>query len=402
MPTFVYEARERTGRRTKGKIESSSKALAIVQLKKEGLIVASIEEEKKTILDMEIHLTRPVKFQHIVIFLRQFATLIRAGISIVEAIRILSMQSESKMLRRILGEVEGELRKGIQLSEACAKHKKVFEPLFVSMIRAGEASGQMEVVLDRLAAYYERSHYTREKIKSAMTYPITILILALGVLVYLLTSIVPVFVGMFASFGAELPPITKLVMALSQSVTETWYLYLIGLTVTIVIIRFVVNTSYGRFCVDYAKLKVPVFGKMMQKGVMARMSRTLSTLFSSSVPILQALAIVEDVVGNRVISQAIAQARENLKQGRPLSEPLKKSWVFPPLVSQMIAVGEETGSLDGMLEKVADFYEAEVERTVDQMKSLIEPVMIVFLAVIVGTIVMAIMVPMFDIFGKVK
>jgi len=402
MPTFVYEAKERTGRRTKGKIDSSSKALAIAQLKKEGLIVSSIAEEKKSILDMEIHLMRPVKFQHIVIFLRQFATLLRAGVPIVDAIHIISLQSESKVFRKILAEVEEDIRKGIQLSEACAKHKKVFEPLFLSMIRAGEASGQMEIVLDRLAAFYEKTHYTREKIKSAMTYPAAIMILATGVTVYLLTSIVPTFVGMFLGLGAELPKITKAVIALSNSLTETWYLYIIFIVVTILSCKLIVNTSYGRFYADYAKLKVPIFGKLMQKGAIARMSRTLATLFASSVPILQALTIVEDIVGNKVIGRAIFESKESLRQGRPLSEPLKKTWVFPPLVAQMIAVGEETGSLDGMLEKIADFYEAEVEAMVDRMKALIEPIMIVFLASVIGTIVMAIMVPMFEIFSRVK
>jgi type IV pilus assembly protein PilC len=401
MPTFLYEARERSGKLNKGKIDASSKGFAIALLKKEGLIVSSIKEEKKTVLDMEIQIGRPVKFQHIVIFLRQFATLIRAGVTIVESIRILSMQSESKHLRKILVEIEGELRQGIPLSEACARHKKVFEPLFLSMVRAGEASGQMELVLDRLAMFYEKSHYTREKIKSAMTYPITILILAVGVTIYLLTNIVPTFVGMFAGFGAELPAITKFVMALSDSLINTWYLYLLGFIATFVAYKIFVNTPYGRYYVDYAKIRMPIFGKLIQKGSIARMSRTLSTLFSSSVPILQALTIVEDVVGNKVIGEAIRKSQENLRQGRPLSEPLKKSWVFPPLVSQMIAVGEETGLLEGMLEKVADFYEKEVEAMVDSMKSLIEPIMIVFLAGIVGTIVMSIMIPMFDIFSKV-
>ncbi len=401
MPTFVYEAKVRDGKRKKGRIESSSKPMAVAELKRQGVIVLSIEQETKGFLQKEIYIGKPVKNQDFVVFLRQLATLIRAGIGIVDSIRILAQQTESKALRKILTEVEADLRKGVQLSESCSKYPKVFEPLYLSMIRAGEASGNMELVLDRLATFYEKSYYTKEKIKSAMTYPITIGILAIIVTAYLLTNIVPTFVGMFASFHAELPKITKIVMALSKSLTETWYLYFLALIVITIGFRIIVNTTSGRFLVDYAKLKLPIFGKLLQKGSLARMSRTLSTLFSSSVPILQALAIVEDVVGNQVISKAINESKQSLKEGRPLSEPLKKAWVFPPLVSRMIAVGEETGSLDLMLEKIADFYEAEVDNSVDKMKSLIEPIMIVFLATIVGTIVLSIMVPMFEIFSKV-
>ncbi|MGC5326606.1 type II secretion system F family protein [Brevibacillus sp. SYSU BS000544] len=401
MPTFIYEAKERDGKRKRGKIESSSKPMAVAELKRQGIIVMTIEQEVKGFLQTEIHFGKPVKNQDFVVFLRQLATLIRAGIGIVDSIHILAQQSESKALRKILNEVEADLRKGVQLSESCSKFPKVFEPLYLSMVRAGEASGNMELVLDRLATFYEKSYYTVEKVKSAMTYPITISILAIAVTSYLLTSIVPTFVGMFASFDAELPKITQVVMALSNSLINTWYLYLVGIIVLYISFRVFVNTSSGRFLVDYAKLKMPIFGKLLQKGALARMTRTLSTLFSSSVPILQALSIVEDVVGNKVIGKAINESKLSLRDGRPLSEPMKKSWVFPPLVSSMIAIGEETGSLDLMLEKIADFYEAEVDNAVDKLKSLIEPIMIVLLSVIVGTIVLSIMIPMFEIFNNV-
>ena len=401
MPTFIYEARDRAGKRKRGKVEAGSKPAAIVELKRQGLALLAIEQESKSLLQKEIDIGRPVKSQDFIVFLRQLATLIKAGIGIVDSIHILSQQSESKVLRRILLEVEADIRKGGQLSEAFSKHPKVFEAMFLSMIRAGEASGSLEIVLDRLAAYYEKSHYTRERIKSALMYPLTVGILSVAVTMYLLMNIVPTFVSMFASFHAELPAMTRMVMTASQSLVSSWYLYLISIFVLIFISKFIVNTPYGRYLADYAKLKMPIFGKLLQKGALARMSRTLSTLFSSSVPILQALTIVEDVVGNKIISQAVHESKTSLREGQPLSEPLKRAWVIPPLVSRMIAIGEETGSLDQMLEKVADFYEAEVDNAVDKIKTLIEPLMIVMLAAIVGTIVLAIMIPMFEIFGKI-
>ncbi len=402
MPFFHYVARERTGKKIRGKIESPTQVAAIAELKKQGILVLSIKQEVKGLLDMEIQFGRPVKNRDFVIFLRQFATLIRSGIGIVDSIHILSQQSESKKLRKYLADVEMDLQQGIQFSEACAKFPKVFEPMFLSMVRAGEASGNMELVLERLATFYEKSYYTKEKIKSAMAYPITVGLLTVGVTAFLLAFIVPSFVGMFSGMGAELPAITQMVMEFSNSVTETWYLYILGLLSLLLILRVTVNTPYGRFYLDYVTLKLPIFGKLLQKGALARMSRTLATLFSSSVPVLQSLTIVEGVVGNKVIANALIESKEGLSQGKRLSEPFKKTWVIPPMVSHMIAVGEETGSLDAMLDKVADFYEREVDNSVDKLKSLIEPIMIVLLAGIVGTIVLAIMVPMLEIFGRVK
>lgn len=402
MPTFQYEGRERTGKKVRGKIEANTRNSAIMELKQQGVLVLNMQEQIKGVLDRNIEFTRPVKGRDIVIFLRQFATLIRAGIGIVESVHILAAQTESKKLRKYLVDIEVDLQQGTQLSEACAKFPKVFEPLFISMVRAGEASGNMELVLDRLATFYEKSYYTKEKIKSAMAYPVTVGLMSVTVTVFLLVSIVPTFVDMFAGFQAELPAITKAVMGFSNSLVEVWYLYFLGLLALFIGFRIFVNTSYGRYYTDYGMLKLPIFGKLLQKGAVARMTRTLATLFASSVPILQSLNIVEGVVGNQLISKSIGEAKESLRQGRPLSEPFKKSWVIPPMVSHMIAVGEETGSLDSMLDKVADFYEKEVENSVDKIKSLIEPIMIVCLSGIVGAIVLSIMVPMFEIFSQVK
>jgi type IV pilus assembly protein PilC len=402
MATFAYEAREKSGKKKKGMLDATTQSAAIAELKKHGLIVLSIKEEKKSVLQKEITIGRPIKNQDFVVFLRQFATLIRAGVGLVDAIHTLASQTESKSFRKALEDIETDIRNGIQLSEAAAKHPKIFEPLFLSMVKAGEASGNMEVILERLALFYEKTHYTKEKVKSAMTYPVVILVLAIGVTVYLLTNIVPTFVGMFQSLNAELPAITKFVLLISNSLVRVWYIYIIIIAFISFFFRIFVKTSYGRKVFDYVKLKMPIFGKLFQKSSLARMSRTLSTLFSSSVPILQALTIVEEVVDNRIIGKTLASAKDSLRKGRPLSEPLKKSWVFPPLVTRMIAIGEETGALETMLDKIADFYEAEVDNTVDKVKSLIEPIMIVILAILIGTIVLAIMVPMFDMYSHIQ
>lgn len=402
MATFAYEARERDGKKQKGMIEAATQNAAIIELKKRGLIVLRVKEEKKTVLQMEIQIGKPVKPQEFVVFLRQFATLIRAGVGLVEAVHTLAAQTEKKQFRKVLEEIEADIRNGIQLSEAASRHPKVFEPLFISMVRAGEASGSMEIIFDRLAFFYEKSYYTKEKVKSAMAYPLVMLVLAIGVTVYLLTNVVPTFVGMFQSLNAELPAITKLVLNVSNSITYTWYIYIISGMISWVIFHIFATTEYGRKFLDYAKLKMPVFGRLFQKSSLARMSRTLSTLFASSVPILQALSIVEEVVDNKVIGDTLANARDSLRQGQPLSEPLKGSWVFPPLVTRMISIGEETGALETMLDKIADFYEAEVDNQVDKIKALIEPIMIVILAVLIGTIVLAIMIPMFDMYSHIK
>ncbi|KON95091.1 type II secretion system F family protein [Aneurinibacillus migulanus] len=402
MATFAYEARERNGKKQKGMIEAATQSAAITELKKRGLIVLRVKEEKKTVLQMEIQIGKPIKPQEFVVFLRQFATLIRAGVGLVEAVHTLAAQTEKKQFRKVLEEIEADIRNGIQLSEAASRHPKVFEPLFISMVRAGEASGSMEIIFDRLAFFYEKSYYTKEKVKSAMAYPLIMLVLAVGVTVYLLTNVVPTFVSMFQSLNAELPVITKLVLNVSNSITYSWYIYIMLMMISWVIFRFFVTTEYGRKFLDYAKLKMPVFGRLFQKSSLARMSRTLSTLFASSVPILQALSIVEKVVDNKVIGNTLSNARDSLRQGQPLSEPLKGSWVFPPLVTRMISIGEETGALETMLDKIADFYEAEVDNQVDKIKALIEPIMIVILAVLIGIIVLAIMIPMFDMYSHIK
>lgn len=378
MPQFEYQVKTHAGKQLKGKLTATDKSIAMEELRKRGLTVFSLVERKTTILSMEIYIGNPVKTIHFIIYCRQFATLMRAGVSIVDATRILAEQTESKPLRKALLDVNSSLLRGTAFSQAIQDHKKIFPPLFVSMIRAGEETGDLEGTLERLAVYFEKQHTTTEKIKSALTYPITVGIMAIAAVVYLLWAIVPQFVSMFESMNAELPAITKMVLALSTSIQGQWYIWLLAIVLLITVYQLVKRTERGAYALDYAKLKIPVFGKLNQKGSIAQFTRTFSSLYASSVPILQSLSIVEDVAGNKVIGRYIHSASDSLRQGKPLSEPLKKAWVFPPLVTQMIAIGEETGALDQMLAKVADFYEMDVENTVDRLKSLLEPLLIAF------------------------
>ncbi|MGG1628949.1 type II secretion system F family protein [Rossellomorea sp. NRS-1567] len=401
MGRYKYTGRDQKGKKT-GIITASSKKDALIQLKKQEVRVIDILEMPETLMTKDITIGNPVKLQHLVIFLRQFATLLQAGVTVVDSTHILAEQTESKALGKALKEIEDELRDGNPLSEAFSRHKKIFEPMLINMLKAGEASGSLDETLEGLATHYEKQHITKQKIISALAYPMVVGVIAIGVVIFLLAAVVPTFVNMLSDFGGELPTITKFVIASSEFMQKFWYiiiLFFVFIAFTLAMLR---KDKRSKYYLDYAILRVPIFGKMLQKAVLARMTRTLSSLFSSSVPILQALAIVEKVVENEVVARVIGESRRSLEKGTSLTDPMKRHWAFPPLVTQMIAIGEETGSLDSMLAKVADFYEKEVESATDRLKSLIEPLMIVMLAGLVGTIVTSILVPMFEIFNNVQ
>ncbi|MDQ0232816.1 type II secretion system F family protein [Metabacillus malikii] len=400
MARFKYEGRTSTGK-TAGKITSTSKREAMVKLKEKGIRIIHIEEIPETLFTKDIAIGNPVKLKDFVIYLRQFATLLKAGITVVDATNILAHQTSSKPLSRALLDVSEELRSGNPLSKAAAKHKRIFPAMYINMVRAGEATGNLDDTLDRLALHFEKQHKTRQKIVSALSYPAVVGVIAIAVVIFLLVAIVPTFVDMFEDFGAELPLITRFVLGSSEWMQSYWWLIVLLFALLTTIYFFLRSKKETKYYLDYASLRFPVFGGMLQKAALARMTRTLSSLFSSSVPILNAIDIVSDVVENEVISRVLRKSRQSLEKGVSLTEPMKGHWVFPPLIIQMIAIGEETGALDEMLGKVADFYEDEVEQTTDRLKSLIEPLMIVVLAGIVGIIVTSIMVPMFEIFNQV-
>lgn len=402
MAQFKYTARNMSGQKLAGTVKADSRREAISKLKDRGVRVLHIEDIPETALNKDIYIGNPVKLKDFVIFLRQFSTLLKAGVTIVDSTRILSMQTESKALRKALANVLEDLNQGIPLSECATKHKRIFPPMFINLVKAGEASGALDDTLERLGDHFEKQHETKQKIQSALAYPIVVGIIAIGVVIFLLNNVVPTFADMFADFGGELPAITQFVLAASDWIQTKWWIIL--LTVIIISIFLVVlkKNDSTKYYVDYAILRIPIFGKLVQKALLARMTSTLSSLFASSVPILEAVSIVEKVVENEVFARVLRESRKALEQGISLTVPMKTHWVFPPLVVQMISIGEKTGALDAMLAKVAGFYELEVNTATDQIKSLIEPLMIVVLAAIVGTIVLSIMVPMFSIFGQIK
>lgn len=373
-----------------------------MKLRQKGVKVVEIQEVPATLWTKEITFGQKVKLQDFSLYLRQFATLLKAGVSVVDSTNILANQTDSKLLKKALLDVEEELRAGNPLSAATAKYPRVFPPMFVNMMRAGEAGGNMDETLERLADHFEKMHRTRQKMISALAYPIAVAIIALAVVIFLLIGVVPTFVQMFADFHAELPAITKFVLKASEVMQVYWWLVALALVGVYVLFSALNKRKTSKYYIDYTLLRLPIFGKLMQKAALARMTRTLSSLFSSSVPILQALSIVEKVIENEVIAKVVKEARDALERGQSLTEPMKNHWAFPPLVTQMIAIGEQTGALDAMLSKVADFYEAEVDVGTDRLKSLIEPLMIVLLAGIVGTIVTSIIVPMYDIFNHIQ
>jgi type IV pilus assembly protein PilC len=401
MAQFQYLGRTRTGKRQKGTINGTNKREVIQRLREKGVAIIEINEMKESLFKKDISLGNPVKYQDFVIYLRQFATLLQAGVSLVEATSILGKQTESKPLKKALLALEEELRAGMPFSESAAKYKKIFPPMFINMMRAGEASGTVDEALDRLAMQFEKQYQTRQKVISALAYPVVIGFIAIFVVMFLLTSVVPTFAGMLADVGGELPALTKFVLGASDVVQKLWWLSFIVIFAFIAGLKVVKGNPVSKYYLDYTILRMPIFGNLMQKAVLALMTRTLSSLFASSVPILQAMSIVEKVVENEVIGRVLKESRKSLENGEPITGPMRDHWVFPPLVVQMISIGEGTGTLDQMLAKVADFYEMEVENATDRLKSLIEPIMIVFLAVIVGTIVLSIMLPMFQIYDEI-
>lgn len=402
MAQFMYQGRDPAGRTRKGVIQAADRGTALAELKRQQFIVTKLQEKRENVWNKDFYIGSPVKNEHFVVFCRQFATMIRAGISIVDATAVLAEQSESKALKKTLGEVTSELRKGSTFSGAISAYPRIFPSIFVHMIRAGEESGSMEDTLERLAVYFEKAHYTREKVKSAMTYPLIVAVMAVAVVIFLLKFIIPRFQSMFTQLGGELPAITKMTLAMSRSLETHWYMWILVALAIAAGVYLLLRWEKGAYAWDYFKLKVPVFGLLNRKSAIAQMTRTLSSLYASAVPVLQSLAIVEKIVGNRVIGATIHESQNSLRQGRPLSEPFRKSWIFPPLVTQMIVVGEETGSIDTMLGKIADFYERDVENSVDKLKQLIEPIMIVLLAGVVGFIMASIMIPMLTLYGNIS
>ncbi|WP_243297452.1 type II secretion system F family protein [Bacillus litorisediminis] len=402
MAVYQYSGRDRKGEKRSGKLKAADQKEAMAKLREQGIAVLSLEE-LTSFLYKEIEIKKKrVKPQDFVMYIRQFSTLIQAGISIVEATQILAKQSDNKLLKQALLKVEEKLREGRSFTQAVAEHPKIFPPIFVHLVRAGEVGGNMDDILDRLAVYFEKQYETRNKVKAALTYPIFIGIVSIIVLIFLLTTVVPTFSTMFASLGAELPIVTKMVLTASQFfVTWWWALLLIAGTIVGGLWYFIKKMD-GQYYLDYFVLKLPMIGMILRKSALARMTRTLSSLYASSVPILQSMSIIENVVGNEVYVRALQEVKTSLEKGQSMTKPLQKHWAFPPMVVQMIATGEKTGAMETVLGKVADFYEADVSIATEKLKALLEPVLITFLAGVVGVIVASIALPMFSMFESIQ
>jgi type IV pilus assembly protein PilC len=402
--SFAYKVRTREGRVLDGKMEADGEAVVVNRLRSQGLIPIQIAKESKVNMKMEIRLRPPkVKLKDLAVFSRQFATMINSGLSLIRALSILTEQTENETLATSIKSLRDDVQRGSSLSAAMSKHPKVFTKLFVSMVRAGETGGQLDTVLLRVAENYEADYRLRQEVKSAMTYPVVVAGIAVILVSIMLMFIVPTFANMFTDLGGELPLPTKILLSLSKQAK-----ILIPLFVVLSIVGFIAykkvraKNADVRLRADKLKLKVPIFGKLFLKVALSRFSRTLGLLLRAGVPVLQALDIVSDTTGNEVITRATLDVKDSVRSGESMAAPLERHDVFPPMVVQMISVGEDTGALDAMLDKVADFYDQEVKSTTEQLTSMIEPVMIAVLGGIVGSMIVALYMPMFKIFDLIK
>jgi len=396
MAKFRYAAIDRYGNRIRGTVEAVSRPAAQASLKEQGLWITSLVNSGSSIWHKELELFAPrVKHEHFTLFCRQLATLYRSGIPLVQAVRILESQVSNKVFKNILRQVADDMESGTALADACAKYPSVYAPLFINLTRAGEAGGNLDEMLEHLAVYYETEHRTRQKVGSAMIYPIIMGFSTVIVIMILMMFVVPQLSSNFLSMGMELPLPTRIVIAVSDFTIDYWPI-VVGLCLApIVAVLWLRRFPRGRYALDYLKLKLPVFGKLVHKQALSRFSRTFSSLFAASMPILQMLRMVAAIVGNEVVASVIRDAHDSVENGKSIAEPFKRSWVFPPMVVQMLAIGEQSSQLDSMLGKVADFYEADVDMMADRLKAMLEPIMILILAAIVGAIVLAVMLPSF-------
>jgi len=398
MPVFEYKGKTLAGAPVQGELEAKDRPDLERILRRNRIIIASI---RKKPAELKIKFGTGVKKVDISRFTRQFATMIGAGLPMVQCLDILSAQMESKELCKIISNVKESVQGGATLSEALRKHSKVFDHLYTNMVEAGEMGGALDSILVRLAVYREKADALVRKVKGALVYPAVISVVAVAVTVAMLVFIVPVFAGMFGSLGAELPKPTLIILAISGFLQHN-FLYILGaLAVGAVAFIYWVRTPNGRLMFDGALLRAPVIGNLVRKSSVARFTRTLGTLLASGVSILDALEITAKTAGNVVIGNAIKKSVLSIAEGDTITAPLKESGVFPPMVTQMISVGEKTGGLDEMLSKIADFYDEEVDAAVSALTSIIEPVVIVFMGAIIGGIMVAMYLPMFDIIGKI-
>lgn len=398
--TYLYKARNANGQIITGQMEAEDAKVVVLRLREQGCLIINIAEQKvKQALTIELPWGKKVTLKDLAVFCRQFATMLAAGLPIINCLSVLLEQTEKRKLKNILAEITSDIESGNTLSQAFGKHPKNFPQLFISLLQVGETTGTLDNIFDRLAVYYEKEYELKEKIKSAMTYPTVVMFMACFVVIALVAFILPIFEGVFADMDIQLPFLTKILLLVSHFLTQYWYLVLLVLGIFIYSLKTYLYTEKGKTLLDIVKIKLPVFGMLNMKVSISRFSMSLSIMTGSGVPVLQALEIARDSLNNRILAKNMDALQEFVRGGGSIAEFLEKNKVFPSMMRKMIAVGETTGSLDTMLSKLAEFYEKEVQFTVDRLTSLLEPFLIIFLGLVVGTIVLSIMLPMVDLIG---
>jgi type IV pilus assembly protein PilC len=410
VTSYKYAAKNNGGQTVEGTIQAGDKSEALAELRRQNLVPIRVDEVASRSRALKpvgggitLFKTGPkTNKSELVLFTRQLSTMVSAGLALLEAIDVLGEQADSPGLKATCERLSSELRGGADLSSAMETCPKAFSPLYVSMVRAGEASGQMDIILERLADYLEASQALQREIRSAMTYPVISLVLVLGITAFLMLGVVPTFRQVFDGLGSELPALTSFVLGVSEWMKTNWMVWVFGLIGSIVGLVMFRKTKAGIATFDRLSLKVPIFGPICRKVALARFSRTFSTLVRSGVPIMGTLDIVADTAGNVVVAQAVNASKESVRNGQLLSEPLSQSKVFPPMVVRMIAIGERTGALEALLEKIAEFYDSQVKAAIKSLTSLIEPLLISFMGVIVGGVVLSVFLPILDVVGKLS
>jgi type IV pilus assembly protein PilC len=400
MPTFEWKGRGRTGNDQTGVLVADNKETVIAMLRRQQIVVTAVKEKGKELAMSRFGGKVPPK--DVAIFTRQFSVMIDAGLPLVQCLEILGSQQENKAFKRALLQIRQDVESGSSLADSMRKHPKVFNDLYTNMVAAGEAGGILDTILQRLAAYIEKAVKLNSQVKSAMIYPTAVISIAVIVVMIIMWKVIPVFASLFKGLGAELPMPTVIVIAISNFIADFWWL-IFGVAIAgVVFIRQYHKTEKGKRVLDGFMLKLPIMGLLLRKIAVARFCRTLATLTSSGVPILDGLQITARTAGNSIVEDAIMATRKSVEEGKTISEPLGDTDVFPSMVVQMIAVGEQTGALDTMLSKIADFYEDEVDIAVAGLMKLLEPVLIAFLGVAIGGIVIAMYMPMFTLIGQIQ
>jgi type IV pilus assembly protein PilC len=401
MPVFTYKGTNRSGGNVSGEVTATSKAELQNLLRRQQITPTKMSEKGK-----EFNMPTfggGVNAKELAIFTRQFSVMIDAGLPLVQCLEILASQQENKMFQKVLTGTRASVEGGATLSAAMRQYPKVFDSLYVNMVEAGETGGILDTILQRLSSYIEKNVKLQRAVKSAMVYPVGVLTVAGGVIILLLWKVVPIFATLFAGLGVDLPLPTKIVIGMSNMIGSIFgLLALVAFAGMIVGLKIWYGTAQGRYAIDATILRLPVLGMLMRKIAVARFTRTLGTLIASGVPILEGLDITARTAGNAVVERALQQVRKSLEEGKSLTEPLKDSEVFPGMVTQMISVGEQTGAMDAMLQKIADFYEEEVDAAVKDLLTALEPIMIVFLGVVVGGVVISMYLPLFTLIGKLS